>query len=65
MRGIKPKDRLVKFDEVKDHTFYPFEREEERDQQPEEFEQEEILPKRVTILPAEPAEGEEAEPPVE
>ncbi|XP_064548361.1 1,5-anhydro-D-fructose reductase [Drosophila montana] len=65
LRGIKPKDRLVKFDEIKEHTFYPFEREEEREQQPEEFEQEEIPPKKITLPPTEPAEAEEAEPPVE
>lgn len=63
LKGIKPKDRLMKFEEAADHPFYPFEREDERDRRTEEFEKEDGTPKRGSAAaPAEgAAEGEEAE----
>lgn len=34
LRGIKPKMRIVKYEMVKDHPFYPFERDVDEDDQP-------------------------------
>ncbi|TDG50263.1 hypothetical protein AWZ03_003168 [Drosophila navojoa] len=61
LKGIKPKDRLIKFEEAAEHPFYPFEREDERDRRTEEFEKEDGTPKRASAAaPADgPAEGEE------
>ncbi|KPU77340.1 uncharacterized protein Dana_GF27209 [Drosophila ananassae] len=35
LRGIKPKKRIVKYEMVKDHPFYPFERDVDEDDQPD------------------------------
>ncbi|KAH8307313.1 hypothetical protein KR044_009965 [Drosophila immigrans] len=62
LRGIKPKSRIVNYEAVKDHSFYPFEREDEKEEpEPEpEPERKSAAPRRKTVK-VEPTEQEDDE----